>query len=120
MTSHEADHLVKFKQEDLFHENGSPKDFQIPPDLKATATVFNPKSPEEIVVESERLDLLVNELRIIQDEDEELGLVILCLEQGISRPRHIAEETGLAKDKVNNALKGLRKRLKKFYLTSRP
>lgn len=114
MTRHEADHSKKFKKEALFYDDDSHRDFQIAPDLKETATVSNPKSPEEIVIESEKLDLLINELRTLQNEDEELGLVILCLEQGISRPRHIAEETGLEKDKVNNALRGLRKKLKKF------
>ena len=116
MTSHEVEHLEKFKQEDLFHDNGSPKDFQLSPDSKEMATAFNPKSPEQKFLESERLDLLEKELRGIQDEDEELGLVILCLEQGISRPMYIAEETGLGRDKVNNALKSLRKKLKKILL----
>jgi hypothetical protein len=41
-------------------------------------------------------------------------MVILCIEEGISKPRHIVEETEFDKEKVNYLLKRLRRRLKKY------
>jgi hypothetical protein len=41
-------------------------------------------------------------------------LVIVCIEDGISKPRHIAEETGFEINKVNNLLRKLRRKLDKY------
>jgi len=51
---------------------------------------------------------------VISDDNEDLGMVIMCYEDGISKPREIAEITGLDKDKVNNLKRTLKRKLKIF------
>jgi len=114
MTSHKAEHEAEFPRESLFNEDGSPKDEKILKAVDETARAFKPKTPEEEIIENENLQALKDELDRISNEDENLGMVILCIEDGISKPRHIAEETGFEIKKVNNLLKKLRRRLKNY------
>ena len=50
----------------------------------------------------------------LENEDEDLGMVILCIKLETSEPRYIAQETGFEIRKVNNLLKKLRRKLKNF------
>lgn len=114
MTSHQADHSIRFRKEPLFRENGSLRDFESRTSGITETIAPSPKSPEEEVLESERLQALSGELTAIAQEDEEMGMVILCLEDGISRPRDIAEETGYDVKRIYTLLRRIRERLKKF------
>jgi len=114
MTSHEAEHAEKFVQEPLFHEDGEPKGFELSPDSKEMAKAFNPQSPENGILHSESFQSLLTELNSIEGEDEELGMVILCLMDGTSKPKDIADQTGYDVKKVYNILRRLRNRIKDF------
>ena len=114
MTSHKAEHEARFPKESLFLEDGSPKDNKLFTSANETTGVFKPKTPEDELIEAENLQSFMNTLDSLEAEDEDLGMVILCIEDGISRPRFIARETGFEIDKVNNLLKKLRRKLKSF------
>lgn len=114
ITSHKAEHESDFPTESLFYEDGTPKDNKLFQSSDEAAGAPRPKTPEEELIESENLQVLKDKLDQISDEDDDLGMVILCIEEGISKPRHIAAQADLEKGKVNNLLKRLRRRLKRF------
>lgn len=70
---------------------------------------LSPKNPEEIIKQQDDLSNLKEAIYERFKGDEEIGMALLCLEDGISKPRHIAEETGYDINKVNNALRKLRR-----------
>ncbi len=114
MTSHEAEHGSEFPKESLFDEDGSPKDEKLLKSADEVAGALIPKTSEVELIENENLRTLNDELDSISVEDEDLGLVIVCIEDGISKPRYIAEETGFEINKVNNLLRKLRRKLDKY------
>ena len=114
MTSHEAEHGSEFPKESLFDEDGSPKDEKLLKSADEVAGALMPKTSEVELIENENLRTLNDELDSISVEDEDLGLVIVCIEDGISKPRHIAKETGFEINKVNNLLRKLRRKLAKY------
>jgi hypothetical protein len=111
MTSHKADHEAEFPSVPLFNEDGSTRDSMILSSCDETVGAFKPKTPEEEIIEIENLQTLKNELDRLANQDEDIGMVILCLEDGISEPRNIADSTGFEKAKINSLLKKLRKKL---------
>lgn len=113
MTSHKFEHEADFPKESLFKEDGSPKDEKILKSADETAGALMPKAPEAELIEKENFQALKDQLDSISIDDEDLGLVIICLEDGISKPKYIAEETGFDVNKVNNLLKKLRRKLDK-------
>lgn len=114
MTSHTAEHEAGFPKESLFLEDGSPKDSKLFASADETAGVIKPKMPEDELIDAKNLQSLMKVLDSLGAEDEDLGMVILCIEDGISRPRFIARETEFKIEKVNNLLKKLRRKLKRF------
>ena len=114
MTSHDAEHGTEFPKESLFNEDGSPKDEKILKSSDETAGASMPKTPEAELIENENLQALRDQLDSLSIDNEDLGLVIVCLEDGISKQRHIAEETGFDINKVNNLLRKLRRKLDKY------
>lgn len=114
MTSHKAEHETEFPSESLFNEDGSAKDSKILNSCDETAGASRPKTPEEEIIENENLQTLKDELDSLAEGDEDLGMVILCIEEGISEPRNIADTTGFEKNKVNYLLKRLRRKLDNY------
>lgn len=114
ITSHKADHSVRIKKESLFFEDGTPKDFELSISSKRLVCKDGLNSPEEKMIQSESLEHLKDKLKSLAKEDEEAGLVILCLEEEISLPREIANETGYDVTKVYNILRRIRTNLKEF------
>ena len=114
ITSHEADHAKRIKFKPLFNEDGTLDDFEenISSDEMANKGILN--SPEDEIIQSESLQPLRDKLNSISENDEEIGIIILCLEDGISRPRHISNATGYNVKKVNNILRRLRIKLQGF------
>lgn len=114
MTSHKAEHVADFPKESFCNEDGSAKDDKLLKSGDETKGFLKPKNPEEDLIEAENLQLFMVELDKLSDEDEELGMIILCIEDGISKTRHIAETTGYDRKKVNNLLRKLRRRLENY------
>jgi hypothetical protein len=111
MTSHMAEHEAGFPTESFFNEDGSFKDDRVLKSIDDTGGAFKSKTPEDLAVEKENFEALIVELDRLSEKDDDLGLVVLALEEGVSKPRHIAEATGLEISKVNNALKKIRRNL---------
>ena len=114
MTSHKAEHVADSPKESLCNKDGSTKDDKLLKSGDETKGFQKPKNPEEELIEAENLQPLMDELDELSDEDEELGMTILCIEDGISKTRHIAEATGYDRKKVNNLLRKLRRRLENY------
>ncbi|XCN72925.1 MAG: hypothetical protein Q3M24_22030 [Candidatus Electrothrix aestuarii] len=114
MSSHTAEHEAKFAEESIFSEDGYLKNNKLFAIVDTIAGYCRPKTPEEKFIETDNLQKLVNVLDKLENENEDLGMVILCIKEGISEPRYIAQETGFDVSKVYNLLKKLRRKLKDF------
>jgi DNA-directed RNA polymerase specialized sigma24 family protein len=114
ITSHKADHAMRIKIKPLFNEDGTLNDFEENISSEWTKNKENLNSPEDEIIKSESLLAIIDKLKTISEEDEEIGMLILCIEDGISRPRDISKETGYDVNRVNNIFKRLRTKLKEF------
>ena len=114
ITSHEAEHLSDFPTESIFKENGATKEDRLFKNEDETQGTFKPNNPEEELIEEENLQPIMDELERISQEDEELGMIILCNEDGIGKSSEITEETGYEIKKVYRLRRKLRQRLKDF------
>jgi DNA-directed RNA polymerase specialized sigma24 family protein len=114
ITSHEVEHESKFSQGSLLSENGSIRDNELFKCADETVGFQKPKNPEEQLIEGEELKLIVDELDKLSLEDEDLGMVILCIKDGISAPRQIAETLGFDIGQIYNLLKKLRRKFDKY------
>lgn len=118
ITSHMLEHAVAFPEESLFNEDWSPKDNKIYKSESNLELIQKPKTPEEELIISENIKRINDEMDKISAEDEELGLLLLCFEEGFIKTRHIAKQLNCDPKKVNNMLRRLRYRLKDFDLES--
>lgn len=66
------------------------------------------------MIEEEDANNLFVKLAKLSEEDEELGMVVMCIEDGIAANRQIAKETGFEIKKVNNLKKKLKRRLERL------
>jgi DNA-directed RNA polymerase specialized sigma24 family protein len=111
MTSHTAEREINFPKLPLYYEDGTLRNGEIFKSSDRTHGASNPKTPEELLIEGDNLIDLMNILDELGSDNEELGMVILCLEYGIGKPREIAKETGYEINKVNNLLRKIRRKL---------
>lgn len=114
ITSHTAEHEAKFTKESIFSEDGSSKDNKLLVTVDTITGYCRPKTPEEKFIETDNLQKLMDVLDKLENENEDLGMVILCIKDEISEPRYIAQETGFEVSKVYNLLKKLRRKLINF------
>ena len=114
ISSHEADHAKRIKIKPLFNEDVTLDDFEenISSDEMTNKGILN--SPEDDLIQSESLQALRDKLNSISENDEEIGIIILCMEDGIARPRDISNETGYDVKKVYNIFRRLRIKLQEF------
>jgi hypothetical protein len=103
IVSHKKEHHEKFKK-----DTSSLDDAIGDKELRQ----LSPKGPEELVAEMYGLKNLKDTIYELVKGNEEIGMVLLCLEEGISKPQQISEETGYDVKKVNNILKMLRNKTK--------
>ena len=106
ISSHIAEHENEYSKESHFYIEGSPKD--------KLESLSSPINIEIEFIENENLISLESQIENLCSNDDDLALIVMCLEDGISKPRFIAEETGLDISKVNNLLKRLRRKLDKL------
>lgn len=116
ITSHKADHSMRIKKKPLFNDDGTINDFElsISSNFMVNKNNLNSPEPEEEIIQSENSQLFADKLKNIAEEDEEMGIIIMCLEDGISRPRDISNETGYDVKKIHNIFRRLRTKLKQF------
>jgi DNA-directed RNA polymerase specialized sigma24 family protein len=106
ITNHKIEHYLRYRKESI------PLDYDSLGDRDLVA--LSPSNPEDTV--SEQYDLFQLKAAIYErvNGDRELEEVLRCMEDGISKPREIAEETGYDIDKIYNALKRLRRMIGKL------
>lgn len=114
ISSHMVEHASKFPEESLFDMDGTIKDDKIFKSEDKAKGSPRPKNPEDELIIEQSFQSLKNELDKISNDNEELGMLILCIEDGYSKTRHIAEQIGYTREKVNNLKRKLRYRLKDF------
>lgn len=115
ITSHAAKHDTSFPRESLTHEDGSPRVLKPDPAAHVVPETLKRGSSEQVLSQGEDLQRLLDKVETIiheDSEDEELQMVFLCLEEGISEPRLISEQTGYDIKVVYNILKRFRRKLK--------
>jgi len=72
----------------------------------------NTPNPEELAAIRERLAQAERRLNTISQEDEEIGLLLMCFQDGIVKPSEIAGELNWEVARVNNALKRMRRKIR--------
>lgn len=112
MTSRRAEHAADFPKESLHNQDGSLKDNKLFNSADELAGACKLKTPELEFVEAENLRALMDLLDGLEDED--LGMVVLCIREGIGKPKEIARVIGFDVGQVNNILKRLRRKVRRF------
>lgn len=69
------------------------------------------RTPEELILHREQSKELQNWLDRIAEQDEEVGLMLMCLHDGITKPAEIAETVEWDIKRVNNVLKRTRRKI---------
>jgi hypothetical protein len=101
IVSHKKENREKFKTQTIDDDFGDK-------DLKP----LSPENPEELVTKKHDLAKLKQAIYERVKGDEEVGMVLLCFEDRISKPQQIAEETDYDINRINNALRRLRRKTK--------
>lgn len=83
-------------------------------EMDAVLSPWAPRSanPEQSAILQEQLATMHEQLTELSAEDGEVELVFMCFQDGITKPREIAEVLEWEVSKVNNALKRIRRRLR--------
>ena len=118
LCSHELSHYKRFRH----YRFGAFEEATQDP-LEAEASQVEPvasrsPNPEEVIVQEQRAKEIIEKISQLQEDDEEVQMVLLCAEEGISKPRDIAEQTGYEIKRVYNILRRLRRNLEKLRLGS--
>jgi len=110
ITSHEIDHLIKFRHEYFRSQEEGTQD---PLEIEASS-VSKILSPEQIMVQEQRAKDIIEEFNRVVEGDEEIELILLCIEEGVTKPREIAKETGYDVKRVYNIMKRMRRKLQRL------
>jgi hypothetical protein len=105
---------IKFPSENINYPDENVKDDKINKSRESDLLIHTSTNPEEDLLTSERAKEINDLLDNVSEEDEELGLLIICLEDGYNKPRHIAEQLNCSRKHANNLLRRLRYKFKDF------
>jgi RNA polymerase sigma factor (sigma-70 family) len=122
LTSHEIEHLSKFRHESFgsqVEEKGTRDPIEIEASLAHEIT-SRTKNPEEAAAQEELARGVAEEAYRLTESDDEGQMVLMCiLDDGITKPKEIAEEIGYEVEKVYNIMKRLRRRLADLFASKR-
>ena len=116
MTNQCAEHLRKFPEESITKEDGTTREVTSSIDFQGGIDALTSRNPEDLFVENEKLNEITEQLKSVANDDEEMGYVIMCLEDGICSRKKIAEISGCYVEKVYKIIRTLNRRLKKIKL----
>jgi len=108
ITRREIARVTGFKIEQLCWEDGS-EEKRIPVNSQDSADANLSWNPESLEIKKEEIEDLSNEVDRISNEDEELGLVLMCIDDGNVKSQQMASETGFAMRRK------LKRRFRKWY-----
>lgn len=115
-SSHQNERPSGFRSKIPTDNDSDPQDYDF---IIDTASSSDP-TPENFLLNKEnqaRFWEIKNFLYELASGDEEVGMILLCMEEGIIKPKEIAEQLGLDVAKVNNAQKRLRRLATKIFPT---
>lgn len=105
IVNHEIEHLEKFPNDSLEQsEEKNPGSIGMSDD--------NPINNLEKCEINNEFSSRIQKLRSLADGDDEIGIVMLCFDDGISTPREIAAATGYDVNHIYNILKRLKRKAK--------
>lgn len=119
MTNHEAEHACKFKGESFFYDDGTEKiNNQTESnthgksiDCSLDGSHSNQFDPEEMLIMKENYDSLIMKVKDVASGDDEMGMILMCIEYEISKPAEISAQTGFDIENVYKLLRRLRSKL---------
>jgi len=88
---------------------GEPSDFQA--SFDRSSGILDPESELMLQEQQELEERVKAELSAVVEGDEDLGLLLLCFEEGLDKPEAIAEQMGWEVTKVYNLKKKLLRRV---------
>jgi len=120
IVSHKIDHLRSFPENSVEGHDEVNEDFtaSAEPAAKDKYASLSRVTAEDRLIQADSLSNLVQRLESMAEGDEEMGIVVMCLQDGISKPREISEQTGYDVDRVNNILKRMRRKARGINLKS--
>lgn len=115
ITRRETTRVTCYRIEQLCWEDNSGEEKGRPVNSQDSTDANLSWNPESLEITKEEIEDLSNEIDRISNEDEELGLVLMCIDDGNVKSRQIARETGFAIEKVYNLRRKLKRRFRKWY-----
>lgn len=114
ITSHDAKHYTRFRQEHFGgQESGSPDPLETEAS-KSLSSIHKALDPEEKTIQLDLAQKSIASIRELINGDEEMGMIFLCLEEGITKAKDIAKETGYDINRVYTILRRYRRKLKEI------
>jgi len=110
----EISDMTGYKKEQLCWEDASGEERELPVDNCNNVTAHHSSTPEDVIIKEEAADRLSAKIDKFSNGDEELGMVILCISEGITKASKIAEEIGLPTKEVYNLKRKIRRRLEHY------
>ncbi len=115
ITRREIVRVTGYKTEQLCWEDGSKEEKGLPVNNEDSADANLSWNPENLEIKKEEIEDLSNEIDRISNEDEELGFVLMCIDDGNVKSQQVARETGFSIEKVYNLRRKLKRRFRKWY-----
>lgn len=113
ITSHANEHAKTFVQETLTYQDGSDRKFVATPVTECSINKSNFASLEDKIIENDKSKKIIEKLKSIACDDEQMGMLILCYEEGISKRSELAAETGYDVLVIDKTIKRLQYQIKK-------
>ena len=107
--------LADHSSEKLFRKDGSERDMGFVEEGADILGIFTRKSVEQVIIDEEEAKELLDILHEISETDSDLGLVVLCLEDGVRKRSEIAEITGFTRERVYSLLQKIQRKVKMRY-----
>lgn len=120
IVSHKIEHLRNFPKDPVEGQDEVNVDFtaSAEPSAKDQFASLSRISAEDRLIQADSLSNLVRRLESMAEGDEEMEIVVMCLQDGISKPREISEQTSYDIGRVNNILKRLRRKARGINIKS--
>lgn len=116
IVNHKIQHIKEFPHDSMEPQDGKGDDSIEGDDAHVAKSIYDgisSDSPEGnlVIVENKKeFSERVMKLKSLADGDEEMGLVMMCFEDGISTPREIAEATGYDVNNIYNIIKRIKRK----------
>jgi len=110
ITSNGVTKLVKRREQSL-HSDDPVVRGRIEREISTSSFTSETLDPEQLLLREERAKEIIEHLNRVSQGDEEVQMMMLCYEDGISSPRGIAEQTGYDVKQVYKIRERLQKRL---------